>query len=192
MTNMFGMAAIGFVAIYFFAFSFTTAFLVIYIINVVKKNNVEQMIGAKLFVSLLLSLSFHMILIGISVLLITLFGDKTIEVDAWKMALGLITGSVFVAIFPLFIYQNKIPKGTSRVIRQVAGFNAIITGLTFSFAITIFFVMLYTGAGWRTINPTIALIIVYFIGMILTSRLFIKNQDKISVTTDQSTFNTSD
>ena len=186
MGDMFGMAAIGFTAIYAFVFLFTTAFLVIYILNVVKKNNVEQMIGAKLFVSLLLSLSFHMILIAISLLLMTLFGARSMQ-DGWKAALGLITGSIFISIFPLYIYTKNIPKEASRVIRQVAGFNGLITGLTFSFAITMFFIMLYTGARWRTINPALALMIVYAVGMVLSSQFFIKN--KIPSANNQSVTN---
>ena len=159
---------------------FFIPFLVIYILNKAKPTPDETSVGAKLFFLLLTSLCFQLLLIGFSMLFISILIEMPDMTS--KAAMGLITGALVTGVYPVSSYIRKVRTGSNAVERQAAGVNAMITGLVFMVSTISLCVIIFTGvfgddsAGVQEepIKMLLVLTLVYLIGTFAASKFFIE------------------
>lgn len=168
--NNFGGAMMGFASLYtLLAFAmpmFLTAFLVIYLLGIFDRRSGERdpMLGVKVLLTLLMSVSFHLVLLGVAILVAIILDDKAD--DAFKKAGGLLIGGGVSGAYSLGVYFARVHgQGNLRVVRQTLGLNAISTGGVFIAALTMVITMVINdteGTSWPA-----SFTIVYFLGNIV-------------------------
>ncbi len=168
----FGM--FGFVAVIYGLIGFLLPFLLIYVLGYVRRrrdNVADPMLGAKVFLTLLLSISVQIIIFGICLMVAEGLEDRpaipvrgSANNSGWNLAKGLVYGGTLAAVYPttLYILLRRRHRGPDSVLRSALGVNAIFTGLVFVSAVTALMITVAMETPTTTNNQT-ALTVVYLI-----------------------------
>ncbi len=129
------------------------AFLLIYVLEHVdgkRSGERDPMLGVKVLLTLLMTFSFQVAVLGTAWLLASLFQDS--PGDELKTALGAILGGLLAGAPSAFVWFNRFHgDANQRVRRQALGLNAILAGLVYTVSITMAMVIIVggsAGASW--------------------------------------------
>jgi hypothetical protein len=180
----FGM--FGFIALVYGLIGFLLPFLLIYVLGYVRRRRDEKpdpMLGAKVFLTLLLSIAAQIIIFGICLAVAEGMEDKPTATNfkttaksapalsqseksaRWNLAKGTVYGGAMAALYPtaLYVLLRRRHRGPDPVLRSALGVNAIFTGLVFVGAVTSLMITLNLQTVPTTMNNQIALTVVYLI-----------------------------
>lgn len=135
-------------------------FVIVYILADVHGRRVGERdpnLGAKVLFSLLLSVCAQIALTGLALFFATLF-DSDLDGDMRKTALALIVAGVSSSAFPIAFWSRLQGMGSFNMGQKALGINAIVTGLVFVTAFTVFVVMLFNG---ENVGAPLAITLVY-------------------------------
>jgi hypothetical protein len=174
----FGM--FGVVALVYGLLGFLLPFLLIYMLGYVRRRGDDRpdaMLGARVFLTLLLSISVQIVIFGISQMLAEmmdepparssysgLVGSRGNESN-WKLAKGLVNGGSLAALYPatLYLLLRRRHRGPDPVLRSALGVNALFTGLIFVGAVTALMVSAMSDTGGGEMYGQLGMTVVYLI-----------------------------
>lgn len=127
------------------------SFMVVYVMGALRRDRAEspdRFLGARVFLLLLLSMAFQIVLLGMAQMFAASMGDPPAPGGAFAanaddrqmdQAMGLFLGGAIAGIYPLALYVLvRLRDGRSdSVFRAALGVNAIITGLWFVMNVTL-------------------------------------------------------
>lgn len=144
---------------------FLIAFGVIYILGRSEGSRTgvrDPYLGAKVVASLMVTVSFQMVLAGVAIGCAMFFRTETVE-KIYKTAGPLVLAGMLNSLLPLVAYWSRIHgKGNSNAIRQAIGLNAVVNSLSFSTALTALTYMLLNNT--EGLSSALAATAVYFFG----------------------------
>ena len=143
----------GFVAVTAVTYAsilFALSFLVVYVLGAVrrdKSDNPDRFLGARVFLLMMVSLSFQISLFGLSQTFASAMkegavGGSSIQRESenrdMDLAIGILLGGLISAIYPTVIYILVRLRDARKdpVFRSALGLNAIITGALFTVLVT--------------------------------------------------------
>ena len=159
-TNMMGTIVLVYVII-----GFVVPFMLIYVLGFVRRQQDGQSddkLGAKVFLTLLMSVSFQIIVFGFYRFIAVAMNDAPNDSQSflpgsgnhgpYDLALGLLYGGGIAAIYPTLIYAlvRFRQKVSDPIFRAALGVNSIFTGLVFVVGVTFLMVTMMTTDN----NPT--------------------------------------
>ncbi|MCH8921531.1 MAG: hypothetical protein IIA67_00105 [Planctomycetes bacterium] len=163
-------------------------FLVIYILGRVRENREggpDGTLGPRIFLTLMMSVAFHIVLIGITMALAEQFKfDRRVmnPSDRYATALGMILGGGLAGAYPTAVYLLRYTRPSpAGVFRAALGINAIYTGIVFSVAITATTVSLLNEGS--QINSLLATTCTYFSANLLCAAPLLADRRKSISTT---------
>lgn len=154
------------------------SFLVVYVLGALRRDRAEdpdRFLGARVFLLLLLSVAFQIILQGLAQMFAASMAEppgggafaNNVNERRMDQALGLFLGGAMAAIYPLAIYiMVRIRDGRrDYVFRAALGVNAIVTGLWFVMSVTLLMSALMLDE--EEVNEFTAMTVVYLAGSLL-------------------------
>ncbi len=146
---------------------FLIAFAVIYLMGRAEGSRTgvrDPYLGAKVAISLMLTISLQMTLAGTALGASMFFRYESFE-KIYRTAGPLVISGLLNALLPFLVYMFRIHgKGNSNVIRQSFGLNAVVNSLVFAGALTATTYMFLNDATDKNLTTGIATAAIYFMG----------------------------
>ncbi|MBW3543957.1 MAG: hypothetical protein KY476_27220 [Planctomycetes bacterium] len=143
MTGLAGASAI----IFSITPALLAAFLVVYILGAVRARAAgpDPLLGVKVLLTLLISLAFQIVTLGLYLFLAGLFNGN-IEAG-FKQGFSLILGGIAGGAYPAIVFLKKVGYDPHEQIqRQAIGLNALLTGLVFVVNVAMVFYLVLNDA----------------------------------------------
>lgn len=159
------------------------AFLVMYILGAVRQQRgaQEPQLGATVMVSLLLSVSFHLFVAALGLLLAKLI-DSSLSKDSYEVAAGLACGAVIGGLLPGSFYFRRLRAGGSkRIVRQAIGLTTILTGFVFTALITIVMVAVFQD---NEVKAMLGFTAAYLLAFALSAMALMRGSNEVDATAE--------
>jgi hypothetical protein len=157
---------------------FGLSFLVMYVLGAVRRDkaeNPDRFLGARVFLLMMVSMSYQIVLFGLSQMLASALEEDAVSYSTsgersnqrMDMALGTMLGGFIAAIYPTVLYILVRVRDSRRdpVLRSSLGLNAILTGVVFTILVTALMIDMMLDQG--STDELVAMTFVYLGGSLL-------------------------